>query len=63
MATMTQPTRDRVGNFDAGTHLRSFAERLITPRAPLSAVWALDSRGRLACHWEFYLEGRLIQLG
>jgi hypothetical protein len=63
MATMHHLTRDRVGDTDFFVQLCRAADRIITPKPPLTAVWTLDRHGRLACHWEFDLAGRFVLSG
>ncbi len=63
MATINQPTRDRVGMTFFTDLIRLGTERNTMQRPPLAAVWTLDCRGRLACHWEFDVKGQFIQSG
>ena len=63
MATITKPTRDRVGVNEFIDRLRLGAEAVPKIRPPLAAVWTLDCHGRLACHWQFDVGCQLIQSG
>jgi len=63
MATVTQPTRDRVGKTEFIDRLRLSAETVPMMRTPLAAVGTLDCHGRLACHWEVDVDGQFIQSG